>query len=247
MRSDVRITLPRRRSVAVLLTAAIVGMPCLVRANGIGFLAIEGRWTCAGGTTARSYVAIDGALMGRDTLSQDSEDGETFALERFTREGDAIHATTLEGRSTGTLVDETLTLHGLRSTDGAPFTLTYAVDAGGGFVRRLAVDGTRTSERCLPTPGRAPGPCTMRDVPARLVAAAPPKWPDGTPHVAGEVVVAITLDASSQVVGAEISSSPSPALDDAALESAVESHYQGAITHCATLPATYLFNVKFVP
>jgi hypothetical protein len=211
---------------------------------------LDGRWACiddAGAKTVRSYVESDGALLGRDTLNRDSENGETFVLERFTRDGENVQATTREGQSIGTLGGRTLTLHGTRATDGAPFALTYAVESNG-FVRTLTVRGTRTSERCgavrhiLDAEG-----CLTQDWPARVLVVQPPQRPDGTAQLNGDVVVAVTLDADSEVVGAQIASSPSPALDDAALTSAVESRYQGAITQCVSLPATYLFTVSFTP
>jgi len=97
----------------------------------------------------------------------------------------------------------------------------------------------------LASPAPEVSACLSPDQPGRTVQAAPPRVPPGAQNISGTVVVLVTLDEQSHVIGAAIASTTSPLLNDAALEAARASTFQTAIRNCRPVPMTARFIVVF--
>lgn len=217
--------------------------------DGIGFPALDGRWRCTtadGKPRIRSYVAEDGFLAGRDTNGPVSGPGTSFELESFVRTSTGIAASTIDGTSAGALSGDTLALHGT-TAGGKPFDLTYAVD--GTHLHRTVVEGgsTVSDEQCIAQQAGVPTSCMQANQAARTVVAAEPQYPEqaSSTRVSGTVEVLVMLDAASDIVGAQIFSSPSPLLNEEALLSAMRSTFRTEIVNCTTKPSRYIFSVEF--
>jgi len=106
--------------------------------------------------------------------------------------------------------------------------------------------GGRVEIATAQTPAPAPS-CERPSVDARTVSAARPVTPPiaAQQHIAGEVIVQITLDENSKIVSAVIVKSPSSLLNNAALQAARESTFATAIRNCVPVGGSYNFVVFF--
>jgi TonB family protein len=97
------------------------------------------------------------------------------------------------------------------------------------------------------TPMPTPLSCARPDVPAVTLHAAEPDTPIIAQQqgISGTVSVVVSLDAQSRVVATRIQSSPSAALNAAALAAARGSHFRTEIKDCAPVAADYIFSVEF--
>jgi periplasmic protein TonB len=97
----------------------------------------------------------------------------------------------------------------------------------------------------LPTP--TPLSCARPDVPAATLHAAEPDTPIIAQQqgIFGTVSVVVSLDVQSRVIATRIQSSPSAALNAAALAAARGSRFRTEIKDCAPVAADYIFSVEF--
>jgi TonB family protein len=100
-----------------------------------------------------------------------------------------------------------------------------------------------------PSPQATPTPpvCARPNVGARTLRAVPAKTPPlaQQQNIVGTVLVIVSLDANSNVIGARIQSSPSPLLNNAALAAARQSTFQTEIRDCRPIAGDYVFTVDF--
>ncbi|HTD33827.1 MAG TPA: energy transducer TonB, partial [Candidatus Elarobacter sp.] len=98
-----------------------------------------------------------------------------------------------------------------------------------------------------PTPTATPQQCANPNVPATTLNAAQPDTPAiaQQQNISGTVQVIVSLDASSNVIGTKVQSSPSAILNSAALSAARQSKFQTEIRDCKPIAADYIFSVDF--
>jgi TonB family protein len=98
-----------------------------------------------------------------------------------------------------------------------------------------------------PIPTATPLSCARPELPAATLHAAEPDTPVIAQQqgISGTVNVIVSLDVQSRVVGTRIQSSPSAALNAAALAAARGSRFRTEIKDCAPVAADYLFSVEF--
>lgn len=85
--------------------------------------------------------------------------------------------------------------------------------------------------------------CATPNASARVLAATAPSTPPIAQlhHAYGEVDVLVSLDENSRIVGASITQSPSPLLNNAALQAARSAQFQTKIVNCRPVADTYRF------
>ena len=100
-----------------------------------------------------------------------------------------------------------------------------------------------------PTPQPTPTPlaCAVPNADARTVNAAQPETPALAQQqgITGEVAVLVTLDENSRLVDAKVSRSPSPLLNQAALQAARQSSFKTRVVACKPVADSYNFIVDF--
>ncbi|HEY0396584.1 MAG TPA: TonB family protein [Candidatus Elarobacter sp.] len=114
-----------------------------------------------------------------------------------------------------------------------------------------ANDATAAPAAAAPTPTPRPTPaplsCARPNVPATTLRALEPETPPLAQQqgISGVVNVVVSLDAQSRVVGTRVQSSPSAALNAAALAAARGSQFRTEVRNCEPVAADYLFSVEF--
>ncbi len=102
-----------------------------------------------------------------------------------------------------------------------------------------------------PTPTPRPTPtllsCARPNVAAATLRAVAPDTPPMAQQqgISGTVQVVVSLDAQSRVVSTRVPSSPSAALNPAALTAARESLFRTEVRNCEPVAADYIFSVDF--
>lgn len=87
--------------------------------------------------------------------------------------------------------------------------------------------------------------CAILNAEARMITGVAPITPTAAKEVTGQVVVVVSLDANSSVVGAAISKTPTALVNDAALAAARASTFQTRIVDCRPVAGRFLFLVDF--
>jgi hypothetical protein len=222
--------------------------------------ALAGVWSCrsAEGALTRSTGLRDGDtvkvrhVVDRDGKRSSFEDRYTFdsaqqrwhvvsGLGGFKADGPAwlAGAWTIQGVDVNT-VARRMTLELLPSGD---FRRTLSYENGAN------VFATESVELCTPgtTPPRADA-CIADRYPATTLEAAPVDGrfiPRNGPL--GTVVVIVSLNERSEVVGARVQSSPNAAYDGPALAAVRASKFRTEIRNCKPVAADYAFGVTFEP
>jgi hypothetical protein len=221
--------------------------------------ALAGAWSCrsAEGALVRSTGVRDGDtvkvhddMLDRDGKRASFDDRYTFdAVKRSWHVVSGLSGFTAEAAP---WLDDRWTVEGVDvNTVGRRMTIAHLPD---GDLRRtfsyengpknFVVD---TVERC--TPGTTPPPadaCIIDSYPATTLEPGPvnarfvPRNP--SPAV---VLVVVSLNERSEVVGARVQSSPDPAFNDPALAATRASKFRTAIRNCKPISADFIFSVTF--
>jgi len=139
-----------------------------------------------------------------------------------------------------------------RNRDDVAVRMTDEMLPGGDLRRTFAYqNGTGwfpySVERC--TPGATPpaaDACIAQRYPATTLEAALAKpWLVPPMAPSGRVVVLVSLDEHSRIVGTKVLRTPSPELNMAALQAVRDSRFRTAIVDCKPIAADYIFTVDF--
>jgi TonB family protein len=123
-----------------------------------------------------------------------------------------------------------------------------AITAGIVIVAVAAFGRLGGAQEIVPRPTPTQVRCARPNIAASVVHAVEPDTPPIAQQqgIAGQVQVAVSLDADSRVVGTRIQSSPSAILNAAALAAARQSTFQTEIRDCRPLAADIIFVVDFM-
>jgi TonB family protein len=152
----------------------------------------------------------------------------------------AIKINTLKTKAS-TNGTEAANTHTTGSTNGQP------VGVASGSPSSAPVATAPPTPEPTPVPTPTPLACAVPNADARTLNAAQPETPPLAQQqgITGEVVVTVTLDADSHLTNAAIARSPSPLLNNAALQAARQSSFKTRIVACKPVADTYNFIVDF--